>query len=55
MKKLFFNLLIILCFNSYVNAQLNTNLLFHWEDTTLIGSNAYNNTYNEIRKRNIAF
>ena len=48
MKKLFFILLILFCFNSYVNAQLNTNLLFHWEDTTLIGSNAYNNTYNEI-------
>ena len=53
MKKLFFNLLIILCFNSYVNAQLNTNLLFHWEDTTLVGSNAYNNTYNEIWGVNI--
>tara|TARA_B100001057_G_scaffold89793_1_gene86041 strand:+ start:762 stop:2105 length:1344 start_codon:yes stop_codon:yes gene_type:complete len=53
MKKLFFNLLMILCFNSYINAQLNTNLLFHWEDTTLIGSSAYNNTYNEIWGVNI--
>ncbi|MBC8265704.1 MAG: choice-of-anchor B family protein [Flavobacteriales bacterium] len=29
-------------------AQFNTNLLFHWEDTTLVGSSAFNNTYNEI-------
>jgi|TARA_B110000263_G_scaffold97404_1_gene85105 choice-of-anchor B domain-containing protein len=34
-------------------AQLNTNLLFHWDDSTLVGSNAYNNTYNEIWGLNI--
>ena len=40
-------------FSSSVNAQLNTNLLFHWEDTSLVGSSAYNNTYNEIWGLNI--
>ena len=34
-------------------SQQNTNLLFHWQDTTLVGSNAYNNTYNEIWGLNI--
>ena len=29
-------------------AQLNTNLLYHWKDTTLISSFYYDNTYNEI-------
>ena len=29
------------------NAQQTANLLFHWQDTTLIGSWAYDNTYNE--------
>tara|TARA_B100001115_G_scaffold182163_1_gene177810 strand:- start:39 stop:1376 length:1338 start_codon:yes stop_codon:yes gene_type:complete len=27
---------------------LNTSLLFHWQDTTLVGSTAYDNVYNEI-------
>lgn len=27
---------------------LNTNLLFHWEDTSLVGSAAFDNVYNEI-------
>ncbi|MFQ5335697.1 MAG: hypothetical protein ACE5DN_06450 [Flavobacteriales bacterium] len=27
---------------------LNVHLLYHWNDTTLVGSNAYNNTYNEV-------
>ena len=27
---------------------LNTNLLFHWQDTTLAGSTAFDNVYNEI-------
>ena len=34
-------------------AQFNTNLLFHWDDSTLVGSNAYDNTYNEIWGLNI--
>ena len=46
-------LLMTIIFNSSVNAQLNTNLLFHWQDTSLVGSNAYNNTYNEIWGLNI--
>ncbi|MDB4251001.1 choice-of-anchor B family protein [Flavobacteriales bacterium] len=29
------------------NAQQTANLLFHWQDTTLVGSWAYDNTYNE--------
>jgi len=29
------------------NAQQTANLLFHWQDTTLVGSSAYDNTYNE--------
>ena len=32
----------ILCFS-----QLNTNLLFHWDDPTIIGSASYDNAYNE--------
>ena len=34
-------------------AQFNTNLLFQWDDSTLVGSNAYDNTYNEIWGLNI--
>ena len=29
------------------NAQQTANLLFHWQDTTLVGSTSYDNTYNE--------
>ena len=46
MKKLLIQLL-ILPFSISVIAQQNATKLFHWEDTTLIGSNAYDNTYNE--------
>ena len=53
MNKSILSLFIALIFNSNINAQLNTNLLFHWEDTSLVGSNAYNNTYNEIWGLNI--
>ena len=28
--------------------QLNTTLEYHWQDTSLVGSFTYNNTYNEI-------
>ena len=50
-------ILIIICvFLMITNqnyAQFNTNLLFHWDDSTLVGSNAYDNTYNEIWGLNI--
>ena len=53
MHKFLSFLLMTIIFNSSVNAQLNTNLLFHWQDTSLVGSNAYNNTYNEIWGLNV--
>ena len=28
-------------------SQLNTNLLFHWDDSTIVGSASYDNAYNE--------
>ena len=28
-------------------SQLNTNLLFHWDDPTIVGSTSYDNAYNE--------
>ena len=28
-------------------SQLNSDLLFHWDDTNIIGSAAYDNAYNE--------
>ena len=28
--------------------QLNTSLLFHWMDSTIIGTSLYNNAYNEV-------
>lgn len=33
---------------TYSQDSLNVNLLFHWDDNTLPGSSAYNNTFNEI-------
>jgi choice-of-anchor B domain-containing protein len=46
MKKIILSLsIILLTFSS--NAQQTATLLYHWEDTTLVGSNAYNNAYNE--------
>ena len=44
------NLILILttCFLSTLSfSQLNTNLLFHWDDSTIIGSSFYDNAYNE--------
>ena len=46
MKKNIF-LLISLCASILSLSQLNTNLLFHWDDPSIIGSNSYNNAYNE--------
>jgi len=46
MKKYLLILLVpIFSIPSY--SQLNTNLLFHWDDSTIIGSSSYNNAYNE--------
>jgi len=53
MYKYILSFIFILFTTLKVNAQLNTNLLYHWEDTTLVGSTAYNNTYNEIWGLNI--
>ena len=53
MYKYILSFIFILSTTLKVNAQLNTNLLYHWEDTTLVGSTAYNNTYNEIWGLNI--
>ncbi len=45
-KKAFFTLNIILL-TYFVNAQQTATLLYNWQDTSLVGSWAYNNTYNE--------
>ena len=45
-KKVFFTLNIIL-FTYFVNAQQTATLLYNWQDTSLVGSWAYNNIYNE--------
>ena len=47
------NLLIVLVatlstFGSIAQDSQNINLLFHWENDTLVASSAHNNTYNEI-------
>ena len=44
------NIILILttCFVSILSfSQLNSDLLFHWDDTNIIGSAAYDNAYNE--------
>ena len=53
MKKVYILFLIIFFLRIDLYSQQNTNLLFHWEDTSLVGSSAYNNTYNEIWGLNI--
>ena len=46
MKKIILSFsIMLLVFSS--NAQQTATLLYHWQDTTLVGSWAYNNTYNE--------
>tara|TARA_B100002052_G_C15887183_1_gene602138 strand:- start:32116 stop:33456 length:1341 start_codon:yes stop_codon:yes gene_type:complete len=45
-KKVFFTLNIIF-FTYFVNAQQTATLLYNWQDTSLVGSWAYNNIYNE--------
>jgi choice-of-anchor B domain-containing protein len=46
MKKIILSLsIILLTFSS--NAQQTATLLYHWQDTTLVGSWTYDNTYNE--------
>ena len=44
MKKILF---ILIYFNITLSAQQTASLLYNWQDTTLSGSWAYNNTYNE--------
>ena len=57
-KNLIFTL--VSCFIATLSfSQLNSNLLFHWDDSTITGSSMYNNTYNEcwgfeINNREIA-
>ena len=46
MKKLLFILSISLALNK-AQAQQEATLLYNWQDTSLVGSFAYNNTYNE--------
>ena len=47
MKK---NIILFFCclFYNLSFCQLNTTLEYHWQDTSLVGSFTYNNTYNEI-------
>ena len=45
-KKVFFTLNIIF-FTYFVSAQQTATLLYNWQDTSLVGSWAYNNIYNE--------
>tara|TARA_B100001540_G_C15815225_1_gene646866 strand:+ start:990 stop:2351 length:1362 start_codon:yes stop_codon:yes gene_type:complete len=46
MKNLLFTLISI-SISSLSYSQLNANLLFQWEDSNLVGSSMYDNTYNE--------
>jgi choice-of-anchor B domain-containing protein len=46
MQKLLISILLLFA-STYLTAQQTATELFHWEDTTLVGSNAYDNTYNE--------
>ena len=39
---------LLLCFSLKSQSSFNVNLLFNWSDSTLPGSNAFNNTYNEV-------
>ncbi len=49
MKKVFIIIFFALLGINEILAQLdNTELLFHWKEDTLVGSSAFNNTYNEI-------
>ena len=47
MKKSLLALFIIISTFNFAQDSNNVSLLFHWEDTTLVGSSFYNNTYNE--------
>jgi choice-of-anchor B domain-containing protein len=53
MKKYILITIILFIFQFTSYGQLNTSLLFNWNDTSLVGSSAYNNTYNEIWGLNI--
>lgn len=47
MKNIFLGLLLFLCFQSFGQVE-QANLLGQWSDDSLVGSNAFDNTYNEI-------
>ena len=53
MKKYILITIILFIFQFTSYGQLNTSLLFNWNDTSLVVSSAYNNTYNEIWGLNI--
>ena len=40
--------LFIIPFSAFGQISKNVNLLFNWNDTTLVGSSQYDNTYNEV-------
>ncbi len=49
MKKFYFLFLAsFLAFNLHAQDSLNCEVLFHWDDPSLVGSFAFDNTYNEV-------
>lgn len=49
MKHFFFLILgILLCAGAFAQNSFNVNLLYHWDDTTIVGSGAFDNVYNEV-------
>jgi len=48
MKKLFPLICLLASLGASAQDSLNVHLLYHWADTTLPASSAYNNTYNEV-------
>lgn len=48
MKKIILLLILFCATIPFLFAQLNTTLLFHWQDSSLVPSWQYDNTYNEI-------
>ena len=48
MKKTLYILIGLLSLNSFAQTNQNLELLFHWSEDSLVGSAAYNNTYNEV-------
>ena len=48
MKKVLYLICLFLLTNYFSTSAQSIDQLYHWEDPTLVGSNAYDNTYNEI-------